>query len=223
MITKRPANTRGVVETKGSILSYRTFTFQAYRDFNHMNFGLLETINDDHVEPGYHVGRHVHTNREIFGYVVNGPCYHQDDTNGAIEIPSGAVQRMCAGKGMIHSEGNATDQPIRYLQLWIRSEQKNYTPEYAWHQFTREDKLNQFCDITARLPIRADARLLAGIFTKPYSFTLDPERKYYAYVVLGTGTINGQPFVEGDGFSYANESCIDITSVNSEIILFDLK
>jgi len=222
MITKRPANTRGVVETKGSILSYRTFTFQAYRDFNHMNFGLLETINDDHVEPGYHVGRHVHTNREIFGYVVNGPCYHQDD-NSAVEIPSGAVQRMCAGTGMFHSEGNASTHPVRYLQLWIRSEKKNYTPSWDWHQFSRADKLNQFCDITARLPINADARLLAGIFTRPYAFKLDNKRRYYAYIVLGTGTINGQPFTEGDGFAYTNESQIDITSVESEIILFDLK
>ena len=223
MITKRPANTRGVVDKKGSILSYRTFTFQAYRDFEHMNFGLLETINDDHVEPGYHVGRHIHTNREIFGYVVNGPCYHQDDVNGAIEIPSGAVQRMCAGTGMPHSEGNNSDHPIRYLQLWIRSEQKNYTPEYAWHQFSREDKLNQFCDITAVLPIKADARLLAGIFTDTFNYALNASRKYYAYVVRGNGSINGQAFTEGDGYKFEQETQINITvNSESELILFDL-
>ena len=223
MITKRPANTRGVIDKKGSILSYRTFTFQAYRDWNHMNFGLLETINDDHVEPGYHVGRHIHTNREIFGYVVTGPCYHQDDTNGVIEIPSGAVQRMCAGTGMIHSEGNGSEHPIRYLQLWIRSEQKNYTPEYAWHQFTRADKLNRFCDITAVLPIKANARFLAGIFTESFNYALNLNRRYYAYVVRGAGTINGQEFTEGDGFAYTNESAINLTvTAESEVILFDL-
>jgi redox-sensitive bicupin YhaK (pirin superfamily) len=188
-----------------------------------MNFGLLETINDDYVEPGYHVGRHIHTNREIFGYVVDGPCYHQDDRNGSIEIPSGAVQRMSAGTGMPHSEGNASNHPVRYLQLWIRSEQKNLAPEYAWHQFTREDKLDRFCDITAQLPIRADARLLAGIFTQPYSFTLNPVRRYYAYIVNGCGQINSNNFTEGDGFAYTNESLITITvTEESEIILFDL-
>ncbi|CAB5214668.1 COG1741 Pirin-related protein [uncultured Caudovirales phage] len=223
MIVRRPANTRGVVESKGSILSYRTFNFQAYINFDYLNFGALKTINDDRVEPGFQVGRHKHTDREIFGYVVDGPCYHQDDINGVIEIPSGAVQRMSSGSGMWHSEGNASDHPIRYLQLWIRSDITNATPVYSWHQFTREDKLNRFCDITATLPIRADARLLAGIFTEPYSFDLDSNRRYYAYIVRGTGTINGQPFIEGDGFAYTDETEITVTSVESEIILFDLK
>ena len=188
-----------------------------------MNFGLLETINDDFVEPGYHVGRHLHVNREIFGYVVDGPCYHVDDINGHIDIPSGAVQRMSAGTGMFHSEGNGSDKPVRYLQLWIRSEQKDLAPKYDWHQFTREDKLNKFCDITAILPIRADARFLAGIFTENYTYTLNPNRRYYLYVVKGSGIINNDNFIEGDGYSFLDESELEIFSSECEIILFDLK
>lgn len=223
MIEKRPANTRGVIDKKGSILSYRTFHFQEYFNFNYMNFGALETINDDRVEPGYHVGRHIHVNREIFGYVVDGPCYHVDDVNGRIDIPSGAVQRMSAGKGMFHSEGNGYDNPNRYLQLWIRSDEKNYTPEYAWHQFSREDKLNKFCDITAVLPIRADARFLAGIFTEPFNYPLNNTRRYYLYVVKGTGTVSGDEFIEGDGYAFTEETELAITSTDSEILLFDLR
>jgi redox-sensitive bicupin YhaK (pirin superfamily) len=222
MIKKRPANTRGVIDKKGSILSYRTFHFQEYFNFDYMNFGALETINDDRVEPGYHVGRHKHTNREIFGYVVDGPCYHIDDTR-TIEIPSGAVQRMSSGSGMFHSEGNASDKPVRYLQLWIRSDEKDAAPNYGWHQFTREDKLNKFCDITAELPIRADARLLAGIFTESFNYTLNDARRYYLYVVKGTGTVNGDTFIEGDGYAFTNETQLSITSVDSEILLFDLR
>jgi quercetin 2,3-dioxygenase len=222
MIQKRPANTRGVIDKKGSILSYRTFHFQEYFNFDYLNFGALETINDDRVESGYHVGRHKHTNREIFGYVVDGPCYHEDDSQ-TIEIPSGAVQRMNAGLGMFHSEGNASDHPIRYLQLWIRSEINDATPNYSWHQFTREDKLNKFCDITATLPIRADARLLAGIFTEPFNYTLNNTRRYYLYVVKGTGTVNGDEFIEGDGYAFTAESELKITSTDCEILLFDLR
>ena len=222
MIVKRPANTRGVIDKEGSILSYRTFTFQAYMDFKYMNFGDLETINDDRVYPGYHVGRHLHTDREIFGYVVDGPCYHTDDTNGHIDIPAGAVQRMCAGSGMFHSEGNGSDKPVRYLQLWIRSKVKGGGPVYNWHQFTREDKLNKFCDITAVLPIRSDARFLAGIFTESFNYSLNPDRKYYLYVVKGTGTINNDVFIEGDGYAFTSEVEINIDSTDCEIILFNL-
>ena len=186
MIEKRPANTRGVIDKKGSILSYRTFHFQEYFNFDYLNFSDLETINDDRVEPGYHVGRHKHTDREIFGYVVDGPCYHVDDTNGHIDIPSGAVQRMCSGSGMFHSEGNGTDKPIRYLQLWIKSAVKGGGPIYSWHQFTREDKLNKFCDITESIPIKQDARLFSAILTEPYRYELNLNRRYYMYVVKGT-------------------------------------
>lgn len=188
-----------------------------------MNYGSLETINDDWVEPGFHVGRHKHINREIFGYVVDGPCYHVDDTNGHIDIPAGAVQRMCSGSGMFHSEGNASDKPIRYIQLWIRSEIDNATPVYNWHQFTREDKLNRLLDITQTLPIRADARLLAGIFTEEYKYNLDQSRRYYIYIVKGSGTINGNDFEEGDGFAIENESIFELNSQNCELIMFDLK
>ena len=223
MIRRRPAATRGSAELPGRITSYRTFTFEGYRDWNYMNYSSLEVINDDRVQPGFHTPEHVHVNREIFGYVVDGPCLHTDRRGNRHEVPSGAVQRMCAGRGLVHTEGNASDHSIRYLQLWIRSEQKNYEPEYAWHQFTREDKLNQFCDITAVLPIRADARLLAGIFEQDFNYALDSSRRYYAYVVAGTGQLNGQEFAEGDGFALEQESTLDLARVNCELLLFDLK
>lgn len=222
MIRKRPAHTRGFAELPGQIQSHRTFTFEGYRDWDYMNYSSLETINDDLVQPGFHTPEHTHVNREIFGYVVTGPCYHTDRSGNRHEIPSGAVQRMSAGRGLIHTEGNASDHAIRYLQLWIRSEQKNYRPEYAWHQFTREDKLNQFCDITARLPIKANARLLAGIFEQDFNYAINPARRYYAYVVLGLGTLNGQAFEEGDGFRIEQESQLEIRNPAAEIILFDL-
>ncbi len=188
-----------------------------------MNYGLLEAINDDHVHPGFKTDPHIHVNREIFGYVVSGPCRHTDETGTSIDIPSGAVQRMSAGTGFKHTEGNTSIRPIRYLQLWIRSEQKNLAPVWNWHQFSRADKLNCFCDITAQLPIRADAKLLAGIFTQSFIHQIQSTRKYYLYVVSGIGTINGTDFVEGDGFAFEHEQQINITvNTESELILFDL-
>jgi redox-sensitive bicupin YhaK (pirin superfamily) len=94
---------------------------------------------------------------------------------------------------------------------------------YSWHQFTREDKLNKFCDITEKLPIKQDAKLLSGIFTEDFTFELNTTRKYYLYVVLGEATVNDLPLIEGDGLSFIEEDKIIITnSKESEIILFDL-
>ena len=223
MITLRPAHTRGN-PTADWINSYRTFYFPPYIDKTYTNFSDLETINDDRTQPGGHVPQHVHRNMEIFGYVVEGQCRHTDNKGNSIDIPAGAVQRMSAGGGIIHTEGNASDKPNRYLQLWIRPNEFNTESYHDWYQFTREDKLNKFCDITEKLPIKQDARLLAGIFTQDYTFDLNPNRNYYLYVVSGTSTTNDIPLIEGDGLSFTEEEKISIiTNDETEIILFDLK
>jgi hypothetical protein len=161
---------------------------------------------------------------EIFGYVVEGSSHHVDSLGNDVEVPAGAVQRMSAGRGISHTEGNTSNTPNRYLQLWIRPDVCDTEPYHDWHQFTREDKLNKFCNITEKLPIKQDARLLAGIFTEDYTYTIAINRRYYLYVVRGTAEINGQSVIEGDGLSFEQESNISITNTReSEIILFDLR
>ena len=131
---------------------------------------------------------------------------------------------MSAGRGISHTEGNTANTPNRYLQLWIRPSVHDTEPEHAWHQFTREDKLNRFCNITERLPIKQDARLLAGIFTEDYAFKLTASRRYYLYVVNGTCAVNNLDLIEGDGLSFVREQQIQITNAQeAEIILFDLR
>lgn len=160
---------------------------------------------------------------EIFGYVVAGSSHHVDSLGNNAEVPTGAVQRMSSGTGIWHTEGNSTDIPNRYLQLWLRPNVQDVEPRWDWHQFTREDKLNRFCNITEKLPVNADARLLAGIFTANYTYTLDNIRHYYLYVVTGTVTVCGLNLVEGSGLMFENENRIEIINpVESEIILFDL-
>ena len=223
MIIHRPYNKRGNIRASW-INSYRTFSFPSYYDKKYMNFSDLQTINDDRVQPGGHVPIHEHKNMEIFGYVVEGTCRHTDNHGKVLDIPTGAVQRMSAGKGIKHTEGNASDKPNRYLQLWIRPSETNTDSYHDWYQFSREDKLNKFCDITEKLPIKQDARLLAGIFTEDFKFEINNTRKYYLYIVSGSVNINGLDLIEGDGVSYIEEILIDILpKEESEIIVFDLR
>jgi hypothetical protein len=222
MIIHRPAHTRGNPRADW-INSYRTFSFPSYYDPKYINFSHLQTINDDRVQPGGHVPEHEHRNMEIFGYVVKGVCRHTDSHGNVVDVPAGAVQRMSCGSGIRHTEGNASDKPNRYLQLWIRPNVLDTDPIHEWHQFTKEDKLNTFCDITEKLPIKQDARLLAGIFTQDFNYQLDSNRNYYLYVVSGTSTINDIFVIEGDGLSFTEESSLKIaTTSETEIILFDL-
>ena len=224
MIIHRPANTRGNFSFNDWLTSFRTFSFPGYFDPKYVNFSNLQTINDDRGQYQGCVPDHEHKNMEIFGYVVEGSCRHTDNLGNTFDIPAGAVQRMSAGSGIRHTEGNATDKPNRYMQIWIQPNVLDTEPIYDWYQFTREDKLNKFCDITEKLPIKQDAKLLSGIFTKDFTFELNNTRKYYLYVVLGKITINNISLIEGDGLSFIEENKIKITnSEESEVILFDLK
>jgi redox-sensitive bicupin YhaK (pirin superfamily) len=222
LITVRPADTRGNPKAP-FITSYRTFTFPPYYNPGYMNYGHLETINDDRVQYAWQVPWHEHKNMEIFGYVVSGSSHHVDSLGNDIEVTAGAVQRMSCGLGISHTEGNTVNIPNRYLQLWIQPNVTDTEPRHDWHQFTREDKLNKFCDVTEKLPIKQDARFLAGIFTKNYLCIIDSNRHYYLYVVTGTATINNKVVQEGDGLSFEKEISIEITNPEeAEIILFDL-
>lgn len=223
MIVHRPANTRGNPRAD-FINSYRTFSFPSYYDSRYMNFSDLQTINDDRVQYAWQVPWHEHKNMEIFGYVVEGSSHHVDSLGNDVEVPAGAVQRMSSGRGISHTEGNTSNIPNRYLQLWIRPNEFDTEPRHDYHQFTRADKLNTFCNITEKLPIKQNARLLAGIFTQDYVFNLDNTRHYYLYVVTGSLNVNNYDLIEGDGLSFSEESVINITnSTESEVILFDLQ
>ena len=127
MLIKRPADTRGHT-WQDWIHSYRTFSFPGWFHPAYRNFSNLQTINDDYVEPGGHVPNHEHKNMEIFGYVVKGACRHTDNFGNVIDIPAGAVQRMSAGTGIYHTEGNAGTETNRYLQLWIHTNRQDVEP-----------------------------------------------------------------------------------------------
>ena len=223
MIVRRPANTRGNPRAD-FINSYRTFSFPSYYDSRYMNFSDLQTINDDRVQYSWQVPWHEHKNMEIYGYVVEGSSHHVDSLGNDVEVPAGAVQRMSSGRGISHTEGNTSNIPNRYLQLWIRPNEFDTEPRHDYHQFTRADKLNTFCNITEKLPIKQNARLLSGIFTQDYVFNLDNARHYYLYVVTGSLNVNNYDLIEGDGLNFTEESVINITnSAESEVILFDLQ
>jgi redox-sensitive bicupin YhaK (pirin superfamily) len=161
---------------------------------------------------------------EVFGYVIEGKCRHTDNIGNSVDVPAGAVQRMSCGSGIRHTEGNSGDTLTRYLQLWIRPNEFDTTPRHDWYQFTREDKLNKFCDVTEKLPIKQDAKLLAGIFTQDFEYNPDTSRKYYIYVVSGSCTLNHLDLVEGDGISVIEEANLSITNAQEcEIIMFDLR
>jgi quercetin 2,3-dioxygenase len=129
------ADTRGLA-SHGWLKSRHTFSFSGYTNAERMHFGALRVLNDDEVAAGEGFGRHPHQNMEIVSIPLSGALHHLDSTGRDRIIKSSEVQIMSAGRGIEHSETNAsTTDPVHFLQIWVFPKEKNIEPRYDQKTF----------------------------------------------------------------------------------------
>jgi len=231
MLTVRKSEDRGYAD-HGWLKSYHSFSFADYYDPAHMGWGNLRVINDDLIAPGSGFGKHGHRDMEIVTYVTSGALAHQDSMGNGTAIPPGDVQRMSAGRGVMHSEFNhAPDQTTHLFQIWIEPREKGIAPDYEQKTFTDADKRGRLRLIASpdgadgSVTIHADASIYAGLFDADETATLplNPARKAYLHVAKGQIAVNGQNLQKGDAALLANESNLTLSNgQDAEVLVFDL-
>ena len=231
MIELRRAGERGYAD-HGWLRSFHSFSFADYYDPRHMGFGPLRVINEDRVDPGTGFGTHGHRDMEIISYVLAGELAHRDTLGNVKGIPPGDVQRMSAGRGVMHSEFNhAKDQTTHFLQIWIEPNVTGIDPGYEQKRFADEEKRGRLRLVASpdgdqgSVRIHADARLFAGLLDgdEKASLALDPERKSYVHLVRGELEVNGQKLSGGDAAMLQGESQLTLgAGKDAEVLVFDL-
>jgi redox-sensitive bicupin YhaK (pirin superfamily) len=107
------------------------FSFAEYHNPRNTNFGVLRVMNDDLVQPMRGFGKHGHRDTEICTYVLEGGLTHEDSMGTAETLQRGAIQFMTAGRGVLHSEFNNGETPLRFIQIWINTRTRGLKPNYG--------------------------------------------------------------------------------------------
>jgi redox-sensitive bicupin YhaK (pirin superfamily) len=231
MIRKRPASERGHAD-HGWLDTWHTFSFADYHDPAHMGFRSLRVINDDIVKAGQGFGMHGHRDMEIVTYLVQGELEHRDSLGTGSVLYPGEVQRMSAGRGVMHSEFNhSPDTDLRLLQIWLRPAREGIDPGYEDKYFPAEEKQGRLRLIVdpdgadGALRIHTDARLYASILGPGQVVVHEPApgRHAWVQVVRGRLGLSGLELAGGDGAAVSDESRLVFTGLDeAEFLLFDL-
>ena len=150
MIDVRRAAERFTTDTEG-LTSRHSFSFGPHYDPANVGLAVLVAHNDDVVAPGHGYDTHPHADLEIVTWVLEGTLVHRDSRGHCGVLHPGLVQRLSAGRGVLHSERNDAGPAgsggrehgeaerhrpapaTRFVQMWLRPDQTGAEPSYAQH------------------------------------------------------------------------------------------
>ncbi|MEZ5988428.1 MAG: pirin family protein [Planctomycetota bacterium] len=232
MIHIRRAEDRGHVD-HGWLDARHTFSFASYQDPEHTGFRDLIVINEDRVRPGTGFGTHGHQDMEILTWVLEGGLRHRDSMGSEGVIRPGEAQVMSAGKGIRHSEVNASEQEsVHLLQIWILPRRLGKAPSYDSRRFDDAELRDRLClvagdsDKGEALPLDQDVEVRIGRLSPGTELVheLAPGRHAWLQVARGGLWLNGEELRTGDGAAVSGEDRLELRAEEAaELVLFDLR
>lgn len=232
MLQLRRSSERGHFDF-GWLDTRHTFSFSEYYDPRFMGFRSLRVINEDRVAPGQGFPTHPHQSMEIFTYVLDGALEHKDSMGNGSVIKPGDVQRMSAGRGITHSEYNASKgAPVHFLQIWILPKERGGEPGYEQRHFSIEEKAGRLRLVMSpdgregSVRVQQDVEIYAARLEPGQGVekALRPGRYGWLQIARGAAALNGQALYQGDGAAITEEATLQLEGLEkgTELLLFDL-
>ena len=173
---------------------------------------------------------HPHQNMEISTIVISGAQVHKDNTGGEEVITENCVQTMSAGRGIMHSEYNASPtEAFHSFQIWVYPKKDNVKPRYGKFSYHPSDKLNQIL-----LTLSPDARNGTALINQESFFSVSSLEKdnsvlyrlnmenngVYIHCAKGKINIEGNILNPGDAIGIYEADTISLTGRETAELIF---
>ena len=232
MITLRRDRERHHVRRGGPDV-WLTFCAENRADPLADGFGALETLDEDRLPPGAGIPLYPSHDTEIVTYVLEGALAHQDSTGCSGVIHAGEFQRMTTGRGIRHSEANASRYGCAHVfHIWLRPSEAGLAPSQEQKRFSAAQRRGMLCVVASpdgrkgSLRIHQDALVYSAMLDPGQHLVheLLPERTAWLHVVRGEATLGDVVLTTGDGAGVTAERAVSLTAREAtEILLCDLR
>jgi redox-sensitive bicupin YhaK (pirin superfamily) len=231
MITLRRADERHR-DRRGKREVWHTFHPEDRADALAEGFGTLELLDEERLPPGAGIPRHAHRDAEIVTYVREGALAHEDSKGRSGIVHAGEFQRMTAGRGVRHSETNASRTDWAHVfQMWVRPAQAGLEPGHEQRRFSAAQRRGGLCVVASPDARRASLRIHQDALV--YSALLDPGqhvvhelshgRSAWLHLVQGEVTLGDVVLTTGDGAGVTAERAVSLTArEETEVLLLDV-
>jgi redox-sensitive bicupin YhaK (pirin superfamily) len=210
-----------------------SFNFGAWREPGNDGYSDLLVLNDDIVAPGGGFAEHGHEDMEVMSYPLEGAVEHRDSLGNVAIMRPGDVHLMRAGRGIRHSEMNASATvPERHLQWWILPAVNGLESAYQRLHVSADEKRNRWRllaspdAVPGALHIAQDARAFAASI-EGAALTHAPaaSRRAYLHVIAGALALGPHRLQAGDAAFVEGEpvTVTNAAAAPAEALLFDLR
>ena len=226
------AEDRGYAD-HGWLKAHHSFSFAEYHDMSKVHFGELRVLNDDTIAPGRGFGKHPHDNMEIVTIPLAGAIKHGDSMGNEGIIKAGDVQIMSAGKGVVHSEFNASSTEfLNLFQIWVFPKVRNIDPRYDQKTFLPEDRKGKFQVLVApdktagSMWVNQDVWFSRGDFNEGQETTYAPKLKgngIYLMVIEGEVEVGGETLKKRDAIGLWESDSVSIKmNSDAQLLIIDV-
>ncbi len=234
MIVVRRAGERFETRTDG-VVSRHSFSFGAHYDPRDVGFAALVVHNDDVLAAGTGYDTHPHVDTEIVTWVLEGVLVHRDSQGHHTELPPGVVQRLTAGRGVLHSERNDPGDTgrtgsTRFVQMWLRPDEVGLDPALDRREVGRACGLVPLVsgvpglDAALSLPAPGAALHVAAL-TAGESVRLPDAPRLHVFVARGSADLEGAGRLgDGDAARFTAEGGPTLTAASdAEVLVWQLR